>query len=222
MHLALICDGTRRYAKKNNINLYEGYALSSKLCRNIVRWCIDREDIKTVSIFALSLKNLENRPPLELKILCELFTKEIQQVIREMKKGKLFKKARVQVLSLINDRVPSSLMNEIRRLNQLRCGDVKGATQINILFGYDGQEEIENAAKKMSVNHNKFRDNLLVKKDVDLMVRTGGEKRISGFLLYQCSQAQIYFEDKMFPECNESDFSKWIDWFNSCERRLGR
>jgi len=245
MHLAVILDGNRRFAAKNGMSIEEGYRVAAERVEELFEWFVKKKEIKTLSVFALSILNYERRPKRQINALVKIFYSKMKEKMGEMEKRR--GEIGISILSLIERRFPLYIRNLIKFVNR-EFGS--GARRVNFLFGYDSETELENALKlsrrngkplrenllvgydsetelenalKLSRRNGKpLRENLLVKEPVDLLVRTGNEKRLSGFLLYQSSQAQIYFEKRMFPETNRHVWDYWIRWFKSQERRFGR
>jgi len=217
MHLAVILDGNRRFAAKNGMSIEEGYRVAAERVEELFEWFVKKKEIKTLSVFALSILNYERRPKRQINALVKIFYSKMKEKMGEMEKRR--GEIGVSILSLIERRFPLYIRNLIKFVNR-EFGS--GARRVNFLFGYDSETELENALKLSRRNGKPLRENLLVKEPVDLLVRTGNEKRLSGFLLYQSSQAQIYFEKRMFPETNRHVWDYWIRWFKSQERRFGR
>ncbi len=217
MHLAVILDGNRRFAKKNGMSIEEGYRIAAERVEEFFDWFVGKKQIKTLSVFALSILNYERRPRWQINTLIKIFHKKMKEKIAEMEKRR--GEIGIRVLSLIERKFPAYVRKLIKTVNR-EFG--VGRRTVNFLFGYDSETELENALRLSKINGKPLRENLLVKEPVDLLVRTGNEKRLSGFLLYQSSQAQIYFEKRMFPETNKHVWNYWIRWFNSQERRFGR
>lgn len=214
--MAVILDGNRRFARMRKMSYEDAYEIASKKVELLIRWFLKKKDIKTLSIFALSINNFYKRPKSQINFLFKLFYNKVKMMEKEIPEN-----LKVNILSLIEDKLPKyiiDLINENRKRKVKKCDKT-----LNILLGYDGEAEIINAIKHMKRKGKKeFERNLLVKEKVDLLVRTGNEQRISGFLPYQSSQAQFYFEKKMFPEVNEKHFERWYNWFTRCERRFGK
>jgi len=217
MHLAVILDGNRRFAKKNGMSIEEGYRIAAERVEEFFRWFYKRKDVKILSLYALSMLNFKNRPKSQIKCLINLFYKKLKNHLEEVEKYK--GRYCVKIVSFIKSEMPKKLRDLVDYANREFS---KGERKIYFLFGYDSETELENALRLSKINGKPLRENLLVKEPVDLLVRTGNEKRLSGFLLYQASQAQIYFEKRMFPETNKHVWNYWIRWFNSQERRFGR
>ena len=217
MHLAVILDGNRRFAAKNGMSIEEGYRVAAERVEELFEWFVKKKEIKTLSVFALSILNYERRPKRQINALVKIFYSKMKEKMGEMEKRR--GEIGVSILSLIERRFPLYIRNLIKFVNR-EFGS--GTRRVNFLFGYDSETELENALKLSRRNGKPLRENLLVKEPVDLLVRTGNEKRLSGFLLYQSSQAQIYFEKRMFPETNRHVWDYWIRWFKSQERRFGR
>ena len=229
IHIAIILDGNRRFAKKNNMSNNEAYSMAASKVEELSNYLFEREDVGIISVFALSENNISKRPKQELKNLFKILHDRFKKIDKE-----LLGKRKIHVLGLPHtlSGMGNGINEVIRKINTTYCN---GKKTINILFGYSGQAEIVRAAKNFLDNFELFypgeyikndkkvfEKGLLVKQPVDLIVRTSGERRLSGFLTYQTAQAQIYFEDKLFPEITVKDVEKWLDWYHTSERRYGK
>jgi len=223
-HIAIIMDGNRRFAIKNQLNAFDGHLAGKEVLKNIVKHWVSL-DIPYLSVYALSLSNLNNRQSKEKDYLYNIIADGIDEITNIYKDT-----IKINILGNYN------LTNNIKLINSIEnsINATKNNTQkyFNIAICYDGREEIIKAYRDMikdNIDINKINE-LTVKKYlftkdlpyVDLLIRTGGEYRLSGFLLWDISYSELFFTDKLFPEFNTDDFNKAIDFYNQIERRFGR
>jgi tritrans,polycis-undecaprenyl-diphosphate synthase [geranylgeranyl-diphosphate specific] len=220
-HIAVILDGNRRYAKKHNIPKIKGHEKGYDKIKDFLKWCIEL-GIREATLFCLSTENFR-RSENELDYLFNLFRKRIGR----LKNDKVIEKNKVCVkfvgrLSMFPKDIQKSMfdvMDSTKTYNKYR---------LNLAFAYGSKPEIIDAVNCMlkkglkKVDENTLQDHLYIKKDVDILIRPGGEKRISNFLLWQCSYAEFYFLDVLWPEFEKQDLFKILEDFNQRERRFGK
>ncbi len=220
-HIAIIPDGNRRFAKKNAIDLRKAYSKGFRKVTDVVNWSIENK-VKILTIWGLSYENL-NRSDLELKILFALMDEKISEALDDdsyIKKG-----VRVSFIGRL-DLLPKHLQEKLRRLE----GKTSSGSNLslNIAIAYGGLEEIANAACKICADNPKeiseavLLKELYLKEKVDLVVRTGGYFRLSGFLPIQTAYAELFFSKKLWPEFGKPDFLNAISFFNSTKRNFGK
>jgi undecaprenyl diphosphate synthase len=224
IHVALIPDGNRRWAKRKKMPVWYGHMSGARAIENFVCWCADHPQIKTVSIYGLSTENL-NRDGVEVDKLWEVFKKNFKRLLNSKK----LKKRGVKV-NIVGNR--STWRPDVKNLARDVMTNTKHYTSgvLNILVSYGSQFEIGDAIKKVAkkgvkkvpLGEKVLNQFLMVKDPVDLIIRTGGEHRLSNFLLYQAAYAEIYFSDMLWPDFNKKEFEKIMKWFNDKERRMGK
>lgn len=227
--IAFIPDGNRRYAKKSYINLLTSYKLGTQKAWEVIDWLHNYPKIKSGTFYTLSLENL-TRNKIELNILFRIFEKELEKV----KTSGVFdsREMRLKFIGRLNA-FPKRLQEKIRKTEEYTADYKKKV--INLAIGYNGQAEIVDAAKKIawdfknnklklnSLNPDSFKNYLYsVFPDPDLILRTSGTKRLSGFLTYQSSYSELYFLDKYWPELQETDLDNAINEYNERERKFGK
>ena len=226
-HIAVIMDGNGRWAKLNNRTRLEGHSKGVSRVRKIIQKSIELK-IDYLSLYAFSNDNW-NRPKIEINGLMGLFSQTIQ------KEFNAFMDNDIKV-SFIGDvsRFPKALRKLIDKTIQDTYDNC--TLNLNIALGYSGRMEILESTKKVvnkvisgnldldNIDESVFSDNLYYSglPDPDLLIRTGGESRISDFMLWQIAYCEIFFIEKHWPDFNEQDFSDIIDEFDRRERRYGK
>jgi len=225
-HLALILDGNRRWAKQNGKeNVWDGHRAGMDNVEHIVEVCGDL-GIEYVSMFAFSTENFK-RDPMEVKFLFDIF---VEFATNKEKRDKLINNGvKVKLLGNLNlfpDRV-------IKALNQLLEATASGdKLTLGMCFGYGGRDEIVQACKSLlrqgispnDVTEEVFEEHLYSHgmPDIDLMIRTSGEYRISNFLLWKLAYAEFIFSPVMWPDFNEAELKQCLEEFGERERRYGK
>ena len=229
-HVAIIMDGNRRYSKiQGNVNVIEGHKRGVDTLENVLEWCIDL-GIDIVTVYAFSTENF-NRSEDEVSDLMDLFVKKFLSISSNKKihKNKVRVKA-VGKLELFSDEVRAAIEDAEKSTEHY------DKRLINIAMGYDGRVEIVDAFKNIAqqvkegkiepeeINEDMINDNLYTAglEDPNLVIRTSGEERLSGFLLWQSSYSELYFTDSLWPELRKVDFLRAIRSYTKRQRRFGR
>ena len=226
-HIAVIMDGNGRWAKLNNKTRLEGHSKGVSSVRKIIQKSIELK-IDYLSLYTFSNDNW-NRPKIEINGLMGLFSQTIE------KEFNAFMDNDIKV-SFIGDvsRFPKALRKLIDKTVQDTYDNC--TLNLNIALGYSGRMEILESTKQIvnkvisghldldNIDESVFSDNLYYSglPDPDLLIRTGGESRISDFMLWQIAYCEIFFIKKHWPDFNEQDFSDIIDDFYKRERRYGK
>ncbi len=230
MHIGLIPDGNRRWAKENNKTKREGHEVGAKKIVDFIRWCWEKEEIEEVSIYVLSYDNIKKRDKEELEALYSIFESLMDNLFEEFR-GKYFISIAGETQALLDE-----LKSKNTELYQAHKKSIEKAKKIikemnkhtsnkklNLLIGYKSQKEIVNAAKKFDNGDiEDFKNHLYVKRDVDLVIRYGKETRLSDFLLFQSAYAEIFFINKYWPDASRDDFERILEEFKAKERRFGK
>jgi len=224
IHIALIPDGNRRYAKKIGKPIWYGHYAGAKKIEEFVNWCLEYDHIKTVSIFALSTENL-NRTKEELGHLWKIYK---NQLFRSLSSEKI-RKREIKVNVFGTENIWREDVRQAAR-DTMKLTAQYSRKVINILLSYGSKFEIVNAIKKMAekgIKKTKIVEGLLdkylwVSQPVDLIIRTGDQQRLSNFLLYQSAYAEIYFSKAMWPEFTKKEFEKIIRWYFRQQRKFGK
>jgi undecaprenyl diphosphate synthase len=222
-HVGLILDGNRRWAKERNLSGFDGHLSGYKKMIQAPKWFFSR-GVKFLSIFAFSTENW-NRKPEEVNYLMKLLKETIDtEVATAMEEG-----YRILISGRLEE-LPGDLPDACRDAMSKTAGN-KNAT-LNICLNYGGRAEIVDAIKKI-IHHSLLEEQVhegIIKKytyqpevpDLDVLVRTSGEHRTSGFLLWQAAYAELIFLKKYWPDFEEGDADLIIAEYDSRERRYGK
>lgn len=225
-HVAIIMDGNGRWAKLRNLPRTAGHRRGIEATRGIIEACVQRE-IKYLTLFAFSSENWK-RPKTEISVLMDLFVESLQSEVQELdEKG--------VCLRFLGHReaLSNGLCRQIQRAEvQTRAND---KLFLNIAMGYGGRWDILQAVGNIveDVVHERLAvedideallEDRLVTHGIpapDLFIRTGGEKRISNFLLWQLAYTELYFSDTLWPDFNAQELEKAFENYRVRQRRFG-
>ncbi len=218
-HLAVIMDGNGRWARERGLPRIAGHYEGVKRAEELVDACIDL-GIKWLTLFTFSTENWK-RPEAEVKGLMRL----LEGYLRE-KAHLLFERGiRVSFIGR-RDRLPESLLREMERVERLK----PALENLHVLLAldYGGRDEILRAVKKIldiglepTERSIKLYSDMPEVPDPDLLIRTGGEKRISNFLLWHLAYTELYFTDTYWPDFRKEDLLRALEDFSRRERRFG-
>ncbi len=226
-HIAIILDGNRRFARRLMAKPWKGHEFGKEKVKKLLNWCSEL-GIKEVTLYALSVENF-NRPKEEFKYILNLFKDAIEEAMTD--KVIHEKRIRIKFLGRLY-MFPKGIQDSMKRLMELTKGYDRHV--VNFCMAYGGRQEIVDASKKMAddlvrgkikaedINDETFKKYLYTSDEPDLIIRTGGEKRLSGFLLYLSSYAELFFLEKLWPEFEREDLIECIAEFKQRERRFGR
>lgn len=226
--IAFIPDGNRRFAKIAGISLAESYALGTKKAWKVMEWLESYPKITVGTFWALSNENLQ-RTSVELELLFKIFEKELERV----KKTDFFERSEVKInfVGRLNA-LPKKIQKKIFEVEKLTENFAKRT--VNIAIGYGGRAEIVDAAKKValdykqnridinSLDEEKFRSYLYNPSYPDLIIRTSGTKRLSGFLPFQSAYSELYFCSKYWPDFSQQDLAAAIKEYSQRDRKYGK
>jgi len=217
--IAVIPDGNRRYAKKKNISLKEAYELGFKKAEEVLDWCLERGDVDEVTLWGLSTENFR-RNKNQLKLLNKLFKEKLMELLDSEKV--YINKVRVRIVGA------SDFLNTLEPLVSKIHEKTKKHDKfnLNIALAYGGKFELLNAFNKLSGKKNitgkDIEENLLIPGDVDLIIRTSGTQRLSGYLLWQSAYAELFFTKQLWPELTKKEFNKAFDFLKVTKRNFGK
>jgi tritrans,polycis-undecaprenyl-diphosphate synthase [geranylgeranyl-diphosphate specific] len=228
-HLGIIIDGNRRWARARGLPPWEGHKAGAEKLDEFLNWCLEL-GIPQVSIYTLSTENL-NRPKEELKHLFKLLEEYVDGLLNDKKKFALLEKYEVKVRFVGElNRLPKKLIRLMGKLMEKTAKYQKRV--LNFLVAYGGKSEIVNAVKKLAeevIKHGKIEitekdieKHLYVPQPLDLVIRTGGYQRLSNFLLWQASYAEIYVTKTLWPDFSKKEFMKALRWYSQQKRNFGR
>jgi tritrans,polycis-undecaprenyl-diphosphate synthase [geranylgeranyl-diphosphate specific] len=230
-HIAIILDGNRRWAKRHLAMTKEGHWRGADSVENLLDWC-EEFDIKIITLYALSAENMDRKDD-ELEYLYELIRMRLEKLLNDPRIHK--NKMRVKAIGRI-ELLPNSIKDILNKL------DIATKNYdnhfLNIALAYGGQLELVDAVKKIgekikdgSLNVNEIdkkviESNLytshLPQSSPDMILRTSGEKRLSGFLMWQSAYSELIFMDIFWPEFRKIDLMRAIRTFQERKRRLGK
>jgi len=226
-HIAIIMDGNGRWAKQRMLPRYAGHKAGVETVRRVLKFCAE-QGVEVLTLFAFSSENWR-RPKREVSLLMELFMTALQREVNKLHKNNV-------CLRIIGDITAFSA-----DLKQL-IADAEQLTKYNsgltlvIAANYGGHWDIVEAAKRLArrieqgtlqsqdINESIFTQQLCLADlpEPDLFIRTGGEKRVSNFLLWQLAYAEMYFTDILWPDFDEDTFMDAFQSFATRQRRFGR
>ena len=221
-HVAIIMDGNARWAESKNLDLSDGHIAGYKNIRQVVI-TMKRMGVKYVTLYAFSTENW-NRPKNEVDSLIELAVSVINDETRELNKNNV----KIHHLGR-TDRLKTSLIKKINKAIDITKNNT--AVNLSIAFDYGGRDEIVNAANNIIDKNNEehIDENLFNKglyssnlPDVDFLIRTGGEYRISNFLLWKIAYSELYFTPILWPDFSEEEIKEAFAGNSKRQRRFGR
>ena len=219
-HTAIILDGNRRYAKKYKLKPWEGHEKGSKNIENLLDWCSEL-GIKELTLYTFSVENFKRKKE-EVKFLMMLFRKQMKKLEKDKRIEK--NKIKVNFIGRLN-LFPKDIQSSMKRITEKTKKHNK--FRINFAMGYGGRAEIIDAVNRIikkgikKVNEDIMTKNLYLSNEPDLVIRTGGEKRVSNFLIWQSYYSEWYFTKKLWPEFSKKDLIKAVNDFSRRERRYG-
>jgi undecaprenyl diphosphate synthase len=218
-HIAVIMDGNGRWAKKRHMPRSFGHAKGLSSVEKIIKYSINYK-IEALTLYAFSTEN-SKRPKKEIDDLISLFSKSISDQYENLIKKNI-------ILKVLGDITffPKELQKKISSLES-KCKKNNGLN-LNIALHYGGKKEIVDTVNKLikrkkTITVDDIEMNLDTSQfpDVDLLIRTGGEKRISNFLIWQLAYSELYFVDTLWPDFNEAVFIDALYFFQNRKRRFG-
>ena len=226
-HVAIIMDGNGRWAKEKGFMRVFGHENGTKSVRTTVETCVDL-GVENLTLYAFSTENW-NRPKLEVKTLMQLLISSLKKEMDTMQKNSV----RLNAIGNL-EHLPKTVQDEL--LQVIDATKQNSRMTLTLALSYGSRDEIVNATRQIceKVKNNiisieKIDDALLNQHlytqnlpDVDLLIRTSGEKRISNFLLWQIAYAELYFTDVYWPDFQNEDLYEAIINYQKRERRFGK
>ena len=219
-HVAIIMDGNGRWGLKKKGSRNYGHLKGLKTVENVIKSSINKQ-IPYLTLYTFSTENWK-RPEKEINFLFDLIRKYIKKNLNKIIKQGI----KVNVIG-IKKKLPSDIIKNIKIIEEKTLNNKK--ITINLALNYGSKEEIISACKKFLLTKNKKLDvnnfqNMLYTKNIpdpDILIRTGGTRRLSNFLLWQLAYSELFFVDKMWPEFNDIDYSNIIEKFQQTKRNFG-
>ena len=221
-HVAIIADGNRRWARERNLPVLAGHVQGIEAIRPVVRRARDC-GVQTLSVYTFSTENW-GRPTDEVTGLFGLIDGAVRQYTDEL----VEERVRVRVIGRLHE-APADVQRSIRAAEERTSGGTD--LTLNICFNYSGRAEIVDATRALvaarvdpeNIDEAHFGEHLYTadQPDVDLMIRTGGDRRTSNFLLWQAAYAELVFFDSFWPDFTVEDFDAALAEYARRERRFG-
>ena len=226
-NIGIIMDGNGRWAIRNSLKISEGHKKGVGVVRDIVEEAVKR-GIQSLTLYAFSSENWQ-RPKREINAIKRLVIEAINEQVPELKK----KRVKLKFFGHLDD-FGEKIQNKIFFAENETCFE-EAKLSLNVALGYGGQQDIVDIVHKVSeeVSSGNLNSKDISKEtinsyssvpvdEIDLLIRTGGDKRISNFLLYQIAYAEIMFIDKFWPDFTNNDFVNCLDNFKNVSRRFGK
>ena len=224
-HIAIILDGNGRWARRRGLPRTAGHAAGSENFRKIATYC-KNIGVEYLTVYAFSTENWK-RPEDEVKTIMRLLRRYLNEAIDTMERDQI----RMKIFGDVNGLAPE-LQELVKKTDEISAR--YEGFQANICLNYGGRDEIVHAARRYArdllegraeeeLTEERFGNYLYSAgiPDPDLLIRPGGEQRISNFLLWQCAYAEFYFTDVLWPDFSTNELDKAIAVYQSRDRRFG-
>lgn len=226
-HIGVIMDGNGRWAKKLGFLRNIGHETGVKTVRRVVKYCAEL-GVPYLTLYAFSTENW-NRPEAEVSALMQLMMLSLKKEIKSFQENNI----RLNAIGNLED-LPSNIRKELTKAMEITKNNTR--LTVTVALSYGARSEMIHAVKSISdkvknniisledidektINNHLYTHNL---PDVDLLIRTSGEQRISNFLLWQIAYAELYFTEVLWPEFKDEDLAKAIYSYQNRERRFGK
>ena len=219
-HLGLILDGNRRWAEERGLPAQEGHRRGSKKLEELIQWVKER-GVKILTIFVFSTENWQ-RPKREVDFLFGLAKRMVNNSLEKLNRQKI----KVRVIGQ-REKLPESLKTAITKAEKLTQNNQE--MTLNFALSYGGRAEIVEAIK--NIIQKKFSPDKITEEvisqnlwtsELDLLIRTGKEQRLSNFLIWQAAYSELYFSQKYWPDFTEKDLDEALQDFVQRQRRFGK
>ena len=220
-HIALILDGNKRWSKKQQVSLLKAYKKGFDNIELLIKTCLEL-GIPNLTLFTLSSENI-NRNSINniYKIIYEYFNLFLNKLIHE-------KKIKIKVI-VWRENLPKKIITMIDNSEKLTCENI--ILNLNLAFNYGFKNEIQDVLKKIKLNNSDIdlENDKEIKKlfylgnspDPEILIRTGGNKRLSNFILYNLTYTELFFTNSLWPEFNKSELIDILDEYKSVVRNYG-
>jgi undecaprenyl diphosphate synthase len=216
-HIAIIMDGNGRWAEKQGKKRFVGHETGAETIRDITRYCTKNTEIERVSLYAFSTENWK-RPKLEVEFLMKLLSRYLEKELPTyIELGVKFE--------MIGDvtRFSPALQKQIKQLEE----ETKHGSNLiqHLALNYGSRNEILRAVNSLKnaemITEESLNNALDCKHDVDLLIRTGGDHRLSNYLLWQAAYAELFFTDTLWPDFTSAELESIIASYKNIDRRFG-
>jgi tritrans,polycis-undecaprenyl-diphosphate synthase [geranylgeranyl-diphosphate specific] len=230
-HVAIILDGNRRWASNNAMIPWVGHRQGANKVDELLDWCIDL-DVKFITLYAFSTENF-NRSPKEVEAIMKLIEEKLRSILENERIHE--NKVKVKAIGRL-DLLPDSIQKIIKRVEE--STKMYSDRLLNVALAYGGRAEIVDATKKIArkalegeLNPEKINEKLFEKylytahmprQDADLIIRTSGEERLSGFLSWQSAYSELCFVDVNWPDFRHIDLLRAVRTYQRRKRRFGK
>jgi len=219
-HIGIIMDGNRRWAKENGLPLFSGHVKGVEVLQKIAKYC-KKKRIKILTLFAFSTENWQ-RPKREVSLLMNLCQKTLNGELKKLSKDGI----KIKIIGQ-RERLPKKLQSSLKKIEEFTIGNKEMI--LNIALSYGGRAEIASALKNIvekKIPPEKITEAIIAENlwtsDLDLLIRTGKEQRLSNFLIWQAAYSELYFSNKYWPDFNEKDIDKSLESFSQRQRTRGK
>lgn len=226
-NVAIIMDGNGRWAISNSLNISKGHSKGVEIVREIVEESV-KQEISSLTLYAFSSENW-SRPKPEVDAIKKLVIKAIDEQVPDLIKQKV----KLKFFGNIDD-FGEKILSKIKDAENT-TNNQKSVLDLNVALGYGGRQDIVNICKEIAqkvisknITIDQIDESLIAEtsscpiNDIDLLIRTGGDRRISNFLLYQIAYTEINFVDKYWPDFQREDFIECLENFKKVSRRFGK
>ncbi len=217
-HIAIIMDGNGRWAEQQGLKRVKGHEVGSEVVREITEYCGENKNIERLTLYAFSTENWK-RPRLEVEFLMKLLDTYLNKELPTYVKNNI----RFEPIGDI--RAFSKRLQKTIKMVEEKTAHCDGLVQ-SLALNYGSQDEILRAVNSLKnvdgeITQEILSNELDCKYDVDLLIRTGGDHRLSNFLLWQAAYAELHFCDTLWPDFSAKELEKIIKKFTKIERRFG-
>ena len=226
-NVAIIMDGNGRWAISNSLNISKGHSKGVEIVREIVEESV-KQEISSLTLYAFSSENW-SRPKPEVDAIKKLVIKAIDEQVPDLIKQKV----KLKFFGNIDD-FGEKILSKIKDAENT-TNNQKSVLDLNVALGYGGRQDIVNISKEIAqkvisknITIDQIDEDLIAEisscpiSEIDLLIRTGGDRRISNFLLYQIAYTEINFVDKYWPDFQREDFIQCLENFKKVSRRFGK
>ncbi|WP_345980857.1 di-trans,poly-cis-decaprenylcistransferase [Sulfurimonas sp. HSL3-2] len=218
LHVAIIMDGNGRWAEKRGEKRVKGHEQGAKVVREITEYCAAHKEIERLTLYAFSTENWK-RPRLEVEFLMKLLEKYLKNELE------VYIKNNIRFEPIGDTRAFSASLQKLIKEVKQKTAHCDGLVQ-SLALNYGSHDEILRAVNKLrdekkDITNEMLSNALDCKHQVDVMIRTGGDHRISNFLLWQISYAELFFTDTLWPDFSTKELKNIMEEFTKRERRFG-
>jgi len=218
MHLAIIMDGNGRWAKKRGLKRVEGHKKGAEVVKKITEYCAKNPEIEILTLYAFSTENWK-RPKMEIEFLMKM----LENWLKKEEQSFIENDIKFETIGDLS-KFSKNLRKIIEEVKE-KTKNNKSLTQV-LALNYGSRDEITRAVKKLTENGEEItpeniQKNLDISRDVDLLIRTSGEIRVSNFLLWQIAYAEMFFTKTLWPDFTPEELDSIITEFKTRERRFG-